>query len=380
MPIEYFGINYAKYDLLESALANLNRGLEILKTEKDDYSSYIIKGNLYESIAEVYSRKNNVPVMLSFLKKAEEEFLKLKNDEEKNRVLQNTYNNLGIAYLEDNIDSSYFYFKKAALFIDKKSQLNTISSIYLGLGYTNNKFKKYNEAITYLNKSLKISKSAGNLELQIEANLQISSVYYSLKDSMNGLRYKNEYIELNDNFTKNKSTSTNDAVNSIVNDVKKESEIVKKYYNIGLIIAILIGIILLGLIFMKIKNERVIRQEKSILLNEKLELEQGLLSKDNPRLEEIEEIVALAKRDQSIFYARFQEVFPDFCKRIIKAAPTLVLTELQLCAYLKLNFSTKEIAICAKSSVESINQKKYRLRKKMNIPSEEDINIWMSKF
>ena len=88
-------------------------------------------------------------------------------------------------------------------------------------------------------------------------------------------------------------------------------------------------------------------------------------------------VTILAKNDNIVFYNKFQEVYPNFSNKLKRIAPTLVLTELQLCAYLKLNFTTKAIAIYTKSSVESINQKKYRLRKKLNIPSDEDMNIWM---
>jgi tetratricopeptide (TPR) repeat protein len=374
------GLNYAKCDLLEQALAEFNEGLDVLKKSKNENKAYLIKGNIYESIAEVYSRKDDFSTMIFNLKKAQTEYIRLKDNSDKVRVLQNTYSNIGIAYLDYNVDSSYFYFKKAAVFTNKNSQLNTVSGIYLGLGITTSKMKKYNEALNYLNRSLKVSKRVGSSELQIEANSQISEVYYALKDSIKGLNYKNECIRLKDDFAKKKSTSTNDAVNSIVNDVKNESEATKKNYYIGLFVSILIGIILLVLVFKKIKNESVIRNEKDVLLKEKLELEQELTGLDHSTAQEIEEIVALAKRDLSIFYAKFQEVFPNFSKRIVEVAPTLVLSELQLCAYLKLNFSTKEIAIYTKSSVESINQKKYRLRKKMNIPSEENMNIWMNKF
>ena len=130
----------------------------------------------------------------------------------------------------------------------------------------------------------------------------------------------------------------------------------------------------------KSKDEEIVKKERDMLLVENTALKNEVSRISNPAAYEIEEIVLLAKTDQSIFYSKFQEVFPNFISKILEVAPTLVLTELQLCAYLRLNFSTKEIAIYTKSSVESINQKKYRLRKKMNIPPGEDINIWMSKF
>jgi DNA-binding CsgD family transcriptional regulator len=63
---------------------------------------------------------------------------------------------------------------------------------------------------------------------------------------------------------------------------------------------------------------------------------------------------------------------------LLKIAPHLVASEIELCILLRLNFETKEIARHTKASVRAIEGKKYRVRKKLNIPSDQDINIWMA--
>ncbi|WP_313101109.1 hypothetical protein [Epilithonimonas sp.] len=47
---------------------------------------------------------------------------------------------------------------------------------------------------------------------------------------------------------------------------------------------------------------------------------------------------------------------------------------------LKLNFTTKEIANYNNISVRSVETRKNRLRKLMNIPSDLDLNKWMMDF
>ncbi|PRB05264.1 hypothetical protein CQ046_05225 [Chryseobacterium sp. MYb7] len=49
-------------------------------------------------------------------------------------------------------------------------------------------------------------------------------------------------------------------------------------------------------------------------------------------------------------------------------------------ALLRLNFSTKEIAHYNHLTIRGIETKKNRLRKKLDIPSNEDLNNWMMKF
>lgn len=58
-------------------------------------------------------------------------------------------------------------------------------------------------------------------------------------------------------------------------------------------------------------------------------------------------------------------------------APSLVTSDLLICAQLRLGFYTKEIARYTKNSVRAVEGKKYRIRKKLNIPANEDINVWM---
>ncbi|MCI3938611.1 hypothetical protein MQX03_15535 [Chryseobacterium aahli] len=92
-----------------------------------------------------------------------------------------------------------------------------------------------------------------------------------------------------------------------------------------------------------------------------------------------EAIVSLAKANSPNFLARFQDVYPHFCNKITEIYPEINNTELIFCAYLRLNFSSKEIANYTFVTPKTIQMKKYRLRKKLSIPSDQDINIWMYK-
>ncbi|MCX8480852.1 MAG: LuxR C-terminal-related transcriptional regulator, partial [Sediminibacterium sp.] len=71
------------------------------------------------------------------------------------------------------------------------------------------------------------------------------------------------------------------------------------------------------------------------------------------------------------FSEHFDELNDDFIKKIFARFPNLSKTELKLSAYLKLNLSTKEIAQLLNISVRGVEIARYRLRKKLNIPTEE---------
>ncbi|MES2487322.1 MAG: LuxR C-terminal-related transcriptional regulator, partial [Bacteroidota bacterium] len=71
-----------------------------------------------------------------------------------------------------------------------------------------------------------------------------------------------------------------------------------------------------------------------------------------------------------MFKEAFNNADKDFLKKIKKAHSLLTPNDLRLCAYLRLNLSSKEIAPLLNISVRSVEIKRYRLRKKMDLPHE----------
>lgn len=72
----------------------------------------------------------------------------------------------------------------------------------------------------------------------------------------------------------------------------------------------------------------------------------------------------------NVFKEAFDSADNNFLKKVKESHPTLTPNDLRLCAYLRLNLSSKEIAPLLNISVRSIEIKRYRLRKKMNLPHE----------
>jgi DNA-binding NarL/FixJ family response regulator len=93
--------------------------------------------------------------------------------------------------------------------------------------------------------------------------------------------------------------------------------------------------------------------------------------------ESFDEIINLAKENHPNFYTRFQEVYPDFQRKILEINSTLQNSELILLAYIYLNFETKEIADYLFKSPKTIQNRKHNLRKKLQIPSSIDFYVWL---
>jgi DNA-binding response OmpR family regulator/DNA-binding CsgD family transcriptional regulator len=68
----------------------------------------------------------------------------------------------------------------------------------------------------------------------------------------------------------------------------------------------------------------------------------------------------------------FEKVYHDFYKNLNEKISDLSVREQRLCAFLKMNMSTKEIAAITFQTPNSIDVAKHRLRKKINIDSDKD--------
>jgi ligand-binding sensor domain-containing protein/DNA-binding CsgD family transcriptional regulator len=74
-----------------------------------------------------------------------------------------------------------------------------------------------------------------------------------------------------------------------------------------------------------------------------------------------------------VFKEAFDNADKDFLKKIKLAHPLLTPNDLRLCAYLRLNLSSKEIAPLLNISLRSVEIKRYRLRKKMDLHHEQGL-------
>jgi len=132
------------------------------------------------------------------------------------------------------------------------------------------------------------------------------------------------------------------------------------------------------LIFYALYRRQLLLANYDTLVTEKNKELKTILS-NQASIVEIETVIDLAIKNDASFVNKLKLIYPEFFQKIITLCPNIIAGELELCAYLKLNFTTKEIAIYTKSTVRAIEAKKYRLRKKLNIDSNLDISIWMNK-
>lgn len=77
------------------------------------------------------------------------------------------------------------------------------------------------------------------------------------------------------------------------------------------------------------------------------------------------------------FQSQFKEVYPDFFRQITTNHGKLTSVDLQLCCYIKLNQTSKMIARITGVSVRTVEGQKYRLKKKLNVPKDQDLKTYI---
>lgn len=116
-----------------------------------------------------------------------------------------------------------------------------------------------------------------------------------------------------------------------------------------------------------IKKNNVLNDFKEELLKfSEIETVAPLVKKINKSLND--------KDDWEFFEEAFNHADKDFFKKVKDIHPELTANDLRFCVYLRLNLSSKEIAPLLNISHRSVEIKRYRLRKKINLDNKANLN------
>lgn len=124
------------------------------------------------------------------------------------------------------------------------------------------------------------------------------------------------------------------------------------------------------------KNE-TLHGLKTELLKIKTDIQDAQTKKSFTKVIRIIDNDIRTEDDWEKFSFHFDQVYNDFIKRISMMHPKLTPNDLKLCAYLKMNLKTKEIAPLLNISPRGVEISRYRLRKKLNLSKETNLNKYM---
>ncbi|WP_309433265.1 LuxR C-terminal-related transcriptional regulator [Chryseobacterium sp.] len=289
---------------------------------------------------------------------------------DKNR-LGNSYKTsayLGGAYIDLNkLDSARIYIEEA---IQNEKKVDDITLKYITSLFAGRYFKEVKnveQAQHYLWTAKNIAKNNLKSEnYQIAVGDLLYDLYESTgqKDSVG--YYSNWLVEVEDvNHKQNQALNdTLDKQNELENtNIKKKTKGLFFILSVSVVTCILF-IFLFLYYYKKHKSKNL----DKIDIPHQLPVQESIFK----------EVIQLAKENNPEFMTRFNEYCPRFSGELLKVSP-LKISEIRFCAYIYLNFSTKEIADYTFISVRTVQTKKYHIRKKLNIPGDMDIYVWFSR-
>ncbi|MFK7773169.1 MAG: tetratricopeptide repeat protein [Saprospiraceae bacterium] len=348
-----------------------------------------------------------------------------------NNGITMTLNNIGIIHqMLGNYAEAEIHYQTHLKISEEEKNNDEICRALNNLSSLNLQQKKYQTAIKYGLRSLKIAEQVNYPTIIRSSSENLAESYRALGDSYKYLFYQNQYWVVNDSIL-NKETileiskleqkyeqSLKEQDSLLQNEKLKNLENQQSNHRLktilmGLVISVCLLII--GRLAFKFYQRSLTNAQKRLnlklekstiqveLLEEKISHQQSQFGNQNKVLSEKEkkisalenEIGRLLKQknkkpvlsdihsilsenlqtDQNWedFKRYFSTVHKDFFKTIKSTYPNLTTYDLNLCAFIKLNLHNKEIAQILGISPPSVKKARQRLFQKMNLENNESL-------
>lgn len=385
-----------------------------LKTLKLADKSQILSYHsvIYNLLGAIYGEKKEPEKAKAYMKK----YLKYGMEFKNSHYIISAYNNLALISNELGQIDSCMYFSRLALNMAESSNdingqhtiSNSLTRIYLSIN-------EFDSAYYYLQKALQLKANSNSpmkvlftykyaynyfkKVVQIDSALLYHEIYVTYKDS---LFSKEQYVKISDLETKLETEKHQVIIKNL--EIKNKINSILIYgISVVFILIFIIGFLIYRSTKLKnslMKQNHELLEEKSIVLNTKVDFQQremfnnasyiinqnkvydGIINdlkslNKLPKEEQYSSLTSLIHkiqknkqgREKKEFEIRFKKSHEDFYKKIKESFPELTKKELDLCAFLNLNMSTKEIAALTNQSTRAIEVARSRLRKKLEIDS-----------
>lgn len=229
--------------------------------------------------------------------------------------------------------------------------------------------------------------------------------YITVKDSIFSDKKEREIANMREYY----ETEKKEAQIELLEKNITLSNLQKTIYGIGMLSFIAIAGLLIFGFSQRIKKNKIEREKQEEIYKKEIAFKQKELTsqtlhlvqkntfiqelkenlekiKNSPELFKVEyrRIIMLLKKenaedkDWKIFKSYFAEVHNDFDKKLLKLNKTISEKEIRLASFIRMNLTTKEIATLLNVLPESVLKSKYRLKKKLDLEKEKDLNEYLN--
>ena len=422
------GTFYSDLHDVDKSVVRLNEALRMLDAAHDALTPEQLnsrKVRAFNNIAGVYIQRSDYTTALPYFQQAVAMNGALNNL----RYESALNNNIGICYMEmGKHDPADQYFLSALAVRKQTGDVRGQAQVLNNMGKNQALMGRFSAARAYFEQALALGRSVGNLASMAISLESLSTAYDTLGEYKAAVTAFREYKSINDSLYSSEARTTiarmedkfrRDKEKKVFELEAKRKDAVnarQRVVNIALAVA-LFFLLLTAFLLFKVMRARVrngaLEQETLRLQSGKLEAEKVIL-KENLEFKEREltanalfllkknELIAhiverllkakstfrqenqkivqdivhdlQASRDEhnwEEFEAHFTRVHTTFYQTLQERFPLLTPNERKLCAFLRLNMSTKDISAITHQSLNSITVARSRLRKKLRIDGED---------
>jgi tetratricopeptide (TPR) repeat protein len=394
----------AVYDRLkdyDQALAYYFKAQDLLNHMNPELRKNFPLASLYNNIANIYQTKSDFTSALEYYEKSLTMALETKNKTVEGIAL----NNIGKLYFIDlkQPDKAIGYLLDGLHVREESGDKGEMAKSLVFLsGYYYNQ-QKFQEGKRYAERAIALGKEIGSLDVQLNGYSSLSENEEGLGHHPESLRAYKQFKRFNDSI-QNQSAASEITKLQLQYDFEKAEQIQKQQQKesrdryvatiVVLATCLLLAVLIVFLARSKarqadlkrknlaqdveIKNKELTTNvmyliRKNELINnvaERLLTIQSNAQPDNhkPIHDIIIDLQKEADNDSwKEFELRFNQVHSDFYLNLRKQYPGLSPADEKLCAFLRLNMSSKEIAAITQQSIKSVEVARARLRKKLNL-------------
>ena len=386
----------------EAALEPLMKGLGIF----EDQENHLWECITHTEIGYAYLGLDNIDKGIEHFKKS----LEISISSGRKGFEAICYHNLGLANRKKgNLDLAEQFLKKS-IDLGKTTANNSVSSLN-ELGSLSLEKNEPLESIKHHTEAIQLADSIKSLVELKDGYKGRSMAYEKNGQYQKALEDKKQFIVLNDSIFNSTKSQQIEELRTIYETEKKEQQIalLEQEAKVSKLQKYLLGgglglsILVFGFGFYGIRQKLKRNKAEKAKVDAELAFKKKELTthalhlaKKNEVLESLKQKAETLKKEESSkngyqqlistinfdlqddnnwenFSRYFEEVHKDFNSNVKTKYPQVTPNELRLLALLKMNLSSKEIANILNISQEGIKKARYRLRKKLNIQTEDSL-------
>lgn len=406
--------NYGQLGDRENQKLNLLKAIDINKSLGYNYPLIMN----YNNLGSNYKQTNQIEKALTYYDLA---YRELKKADYPLLLAQNLTNRANILEKQGNLPAAEKLFAECEKVCEEHNIQYGVMLTNLNMGNLFRLQKKYTDASLRLNKSLALTKSLNSVREEALVYERLSWLSRDMADYKAAFTFQTKFHLLNDSLVNESVKKEALALKEKYESEKKEKEIVtlsKKQLNYQYFISILLVCVLLLLFaiqWWRNKHKLMLLEKQKQELNRKLlkdvidnkekeltsqvtllaQMQQQLnvmvqktskILSDNSTVQvKLKKIESVLKADPILslkndFDVRLTSNNEDFFSLLLHKYPDLSPSELKLCAYLRLNPSSKDLALITNRSMRTIESTRTNIRKKMNLTSQENLVTHLLSF